>query len=58
MKTPPLQKPPQKVTVQMGCDGGINLNDAPNAINDNQSSDMLNMWFYDKSLRLRPGLVA
>jgi hypothetical protein len=58
LKTPPLHKPPKKLIVQMGCDGGINLYDAPNIINDNQSSDMLNMWFYDKSLRLRPGLVV
>jgi hypothetical protein len=58
LKTPPYQKTPQKLSNQMGCDGGINLHDAPNRINDNQSSDMLNMWFQDGALRLRPGLVA
>lgn len=58
MKPLPLQKPPQKLSIQMGCDGGINLYDAPNMINDNQSSDMLNMWFCDNSLCLRPGLAT
>lgn len=37
-------------------DGGINLSKLPSDIEDNQSPDMLNMWYRDGMLRTRPGL--
>lgn len=35
--------------------GGVNLNDAPNLVEDNQLTDVQNMWWKDQALRSRPG---
>lgn len=35
--------------------GGLNLRDLPQKLNDNQSPDMLNMWFHDRVLSKRWG---
>lgn len=35
--------------------GGINVRDADYAINDNQSPDLLNVWYRNKTLSKRPG---
>ena len=46
-----------RVTVP-ALDGGVNLKDAPNLVEDNQLTDVLNMWWKDQALRTRPGLRA
>lgn len=38
--------------------GGINLNVLPTSVLDEQSPDMLNMWYKDGMLRTRPGIIA
>lgn len=38
--------------------GGINEADAANLIEDNQLTDVSNMWFYDGMLRTRPGFTT
>lgn len=38
--------------------GGMNLNDAPNTVNDNQLTDSRNMWWHRNALRTRPGLAV
>lgn len=38
--------------------GGINLDVLPTSISDEQSPDMLNMWYKDGMLRTRPGITA
>ncbi len=35
--------------------GGLNVNDPPNGVEDNQSPDMLNMWFKGRALAKRNG---
>ena len=42
--------------IRVKPDGGVNLSRLPENIDDNQSSDMLNMWNDSCMLRLRPGL--
>jgi hypothetical protein len=37
--------------------GGINLRDNPSQCNDNQLTELVNLWFKDGTLRTRPGLV-
>ncbi len=37
--------------------GGINLRDNPTQCNDNQLTELVNMWFKDGTLRTRPGLI-
>ena len=46
-----------RVTVP-ALDGGVNLKDAPNLVEDNQLTDVLNMWWKDQALRTRPGLTT
>ena len=36
-------------------DGGLNIQDLEHKINDNQSPDMLNLWYKDRSLSKRWG---
>lgn len=38
--------------------GGVNLNDAPNLVEDNQLTAVLNMWWKDQALRTRAGLAT
>lgn len=45
-----------RLSARLGCDGGLNMFDEPDAIAANQSSDMCNMWFDGGALRVRPGL--
>jgi hypothetical protein len=43
-------------TVNIRPDGGVNLDGSPRQIADNEAAEMLNMWYYNGALRLRPGL--
>lgn len=43
-------------SVTVTPDGGVNLGDRASSIADNQASDIMNMWFRDGALRLRPGI--
>jgi len=38
--------------------GGVNLNDAPNLVEDNQLTAVLNMWWKDQALRTRAGFAT
>lgn len=56
MRIPKMQASPQyRVTVPK-LDGGVNLKDAPHLVEDNQLTDVCNMWWQDQALRTRPGL--
>ncbi len=37
-------------------DGGLNLDDVPTAVADNQITDCRNLWWHNGALRARPGL--
>ena len=58
MRFPKMQAGSQyRVTVPT-LDGGLNLKDAPNLVEDNQLTDVKNMWWYGQALRTRPGLYT
>lgn len=57
MRFPKLREGSQyRVTIPALC-GGVNLNDAPNLVEDDQLTDVKNMWWKDQALRTRPGLA-
>lgn len=56
MKTPKQWKVPAEVQLRLGCDGGVNLKDDKSGIEDNQQSELLNMWYDGGALTLRPAL--
>lgn len=47
----------QKVTIPQ-LNGGVNYRDAMNLLNDNQLTDVRNMWFKDGALRTRYGITV
>lgn len=56
MRIPKMQASPQyRVTIPK-LDGGVNLKDAPHLVEDNQLTNVCNMWWQDQALRTRPGL--
>ena len=58
MRIPKMQASPQyRVTIPK-LDGGVNLKDAPHLVEDNQLTDVCNMWWQDQALRTRPGLMT
>ena len=58
MRFPKLREGSQyRVTIPALC-GGVNLNDAPNLVEDDQLTDVKNMWWKDQALRTRPGLYT
>ena len=56
MRIPNLQRGSQYRVTIPALNGGVNLNDAPNLVEDNQLTDVRNMWWKDQALRTRPGL--
>lgn len=56
MRIPNLQRGNQYRVTIPALNGGVNLNDAPNLVEDNQLTDVRNMWWKDQALRTRPGL--
>ena len=58
MRIPKMQASPQyRVTIPK-LDGGVNLKDAPHLVEDNQLTNVCNMWWQDQALRTRPGLMT
>lgn len=58
MRFPKMQAgTPYRVSVP-ALNGGVNLKDAPNLVEDNQLTDVKNMWWKDQALRTRPGLYT
>lgn len=45
-------------TIATDFSGGVNFNDIPSQIADNQSPNMLNMWYKNGACRTRPGLIG
>lgn len=57
MKFPKMNRSrPVSVTVPQ-LNGGINLQDSPSMVNDNQLTAAKNMWYHNGCLRTRPGIV-
>ena len=57
MKFPAINKQGKRRVNIPQFTGGINLRDNPSQCNDNQLTNLVNMWFKDGTLRTRPGLV-
>ena len=58
MRIPKMPKSNQYRVSVPALNGGVNLNDAPNLVEDNQLTAVLNMWWKDQALRTRAGLVT
>lgn len=58
MRLPKMEKSRQYRVTVPALNGGLNLQDAPNLVEDNQLTDVQNMWWKDQALRTRPGLWA
>ena len=58
MKYPSLPGVPSYRVSFPPLDGGVNAHDAANQIEDNQLSDVKNMWWADGALRTRPGITV
>ena len=58
MRIPKMQASPQYMVTIPKLDGGVNLKDAPHLVEDNQLTDICNMWWKDQALRTRPGLMT
>lgn len=56
MKYPSIGKQPMKSITIPELSGGMNLRDSISAVNDNQLTQCLNMWFKGGILKTRPGL--
>lgn len=58
MRIPKMGRSAQyRVTIPK-LDGGVNLKDAPHLVEDNQLTDVCNIWWKDQALRTRPGLYT
>lgn len=58
MRIPKMPKSNQYRVSVPALNGGVNLNDAPNLVEDNQLTAVLNMWWKDQALRTRAGLAT
>ena len=56
MKFPKINKQARKSVNIPEFMGGLNLRESPTHCNDNQLTDMLNLWYKDGALRTRPGM--
>lgn len=56
MHFPKINKQPMQTVGVPKMSGGLNLRDAITAVEDNQLTDSLNMWFDDNILKTRPAL--
>lgn len=56
MKYPSIGKQPMRNITIPELSGGLNLRDGISAVNDNQLTQSLNMWFKGGLLKTRPGL--
>jgi hypothetical protein len=57
LKIPPLSQKQNKSITLPQLDGGINVADLPFNVNDNQCTDLNNLWYNDKTLSQRMGLI-
>lgn len=48
MRIPKMQASPQYMVTIPKLDGGVNLKDAPHLVEDNQLTDICNMWWKTK----------
>ena len=58
MRIPKMPKSNQYRVSVPALNGGVNLNDAPNLVEDNQLTAVLNMWWKDQALRTRAGFAT
>ena len=58
MRIPKMPKSNQYRVSVPALNGGVHLNDAPNLVEDNQLTAVLNMWWKDQALRTRAGLAT
>lgn len=58
MRFPKMREGAQYRVTVPALNGGVNLKDAPNLVEDNQLTDVKNMWWKDQALRTRPGLYT
>lgn len=56
MKFPKMNRSRLTTVTVPRLDGGINLQDSPSMCNDNQLTNVENMWYHDGCLRTRPGI--
>lgn len=56
MKFPSLRRTPRYAVGVPQLSGGLNMSDAPHAVEDNQLTDVHNMWWHEGVLQTRPGL--
>lgn len=56
MKFPAMNKHSRRRVNIPELSGGMNLRDNPTQCNDNQLTNLLNMWYKDGTLRTRPGM--
>lgn len=52
-----VYKGPAASFISVTPDGGVNLGERAHSIKDGQASDIMNMWYRDGALRLRPGIL-
>lgn len=57
MRYPSLRRTSPKAILVPSLSGGLNLADALNMVNDNQLTDVKNMWFQNATLKTRPAIV-
>jgi hypothetical protein len=58
MKYPAIGKTASRVVSVPSLSGGINLSDPLNLVDDNQLTDIENLWYKNGTLRTRPALKA
>ncbi len=58
MKFPAMNKQSRRGVNIPEFAGGLNLRDNPVQVNDNQLTDLKNMWYKDGTLRTRPGIYS
>lgn len=58
MRFPKMREGAQYRVTVPALNGGVNLKDAPNLVEDNQLTDVKNMWWKDQALRTRPGTAS
>lgn len=57
MSFPLMNKRAKQAVAIPDLSGGINLRDSVSAIQDNQMTESLNMWYHDGVLKTRPGVA-
>lgn len=58
MKHPKIYKNPRDSITVSSFEGGLNLNERPDMINDNQLTECVNLWYQDGMLQTRPAFCS